>query len=130
MILEFFQIKVSESELRKKLKTKPFGTHIINVLTINETYGIQAKIQFWSLEELKNYLKHEKIPCITLVWTEHLANWSNACMHAVVVCGYDDDHVIVNDPYFENQDFYIPFHDFINAWQVNDGLVTIFKKIS
>jgi ABC-type bacteriocin/lantibiotic exporter with double-glycine peptidase domain len=60
MVLEFFNKTVAESELRTKLKTKPFGTHIINVLSINQIYGIQTKIEFWSLEELKAHLA-EKI---------------------------------------------------------------------
>ncbi|MBN1352471.1 C39 family peptidase [candidate division KSB1 bacterium] len=69
MLLEFFNIKVSEAELRTKLKTKPSGTHIINILSLSEIYSIYAKIEFWSLEELKTYLNDNKIPCIVLVWT-------------------------------------------------------------
>jgi len=129
MLLEFFNIKVSESDLRLRLKTKPFGTHIINILSLGESYGIQAKIEFWSLEELKAYLNNYKVPCIALVWTEHFAHWKQNCLHSVVVIGYNDESVIINDPNFEEKDYYIPFNDFISAWQVNDGLVVILRKI-
>jgi len=29
---------------------------------------------------------------------------------------------------FELKEFYVLFEDFINAWQVNDGLAATFKK--
>ena len=128
MVLEFFNKTVAEAELRTKLKTKPFGTHIINILSINQIYGIQAKIEFWSLEELKAHLAKFKTPVVALVWTEHLAHWKHGCLHSVVVVGFDNEHVIINDPNFDEKDFYIPFEDFINAWQANDGLAVIFEK--
>lgn len=128
MVLEFFNKTVGESELAVKLKTKPFGTHIITILSMNQIYGIKAKIEFWSLEELKAHLAKFKTPVITLVWTEYLAHWIHGCLHSVVVVGFDNEHVIINDPNFDEKDFYIPFEDFINAWQANDGLAAIFFK--
>lgn len=128
MVLKFFDISVDESELRTKLKTRFFGTHIINILFIKETYGIEAKIEFWSLEELKTHLDKFRTPCLALVWTEHLAHWKQACIHSVLVIGYDNEHVIINDPNFEEKDFYILYEDFISAWQVNDGLMVTFKQ--
>ncbi len=129
MMLEFFSIKVSESELRLQLKTKPFGTHIINILTINdEPYGIHSAIEFWSLTELKNYLETSKTPCIVTLWTEFLNHWNSECLHAVVVHGFDDKHVIINDPNFGQKEFYIPFEPFLNSWQINDGLVILLKR--
>jgi ABC-type bacteriocin/lantibiotic exporter with double-glycine peptidase domain len=128
MILEFFNKPVAESDLRKQLKTKPFGTHIINVVSLKEFYGIEAKIEFWSLEELKTHLNSSRIPCIALVWTEYFAHWKQNCLHSVIVIGYSNEHVIINDPIFDEKEFLVPFDDFINAWQANDGLVVIFKK--
>lgn len=128
MILEFFNQPAAESDLRKQLKTKPFGTHIINVFSLKEIYGIQAKIEFWSLEELKIYLHTTRTPCIALVWTEYLAHWKQNCLHSVIVIGYDNEYMIINDPNFDKNEFLIPFDDFINAWQINDGLVVSFKK--
>jgi|GEM_PF-7123394 len=47
MVLEFFNKTVAEAELRTKLKTKPFGTHIITILAINQIYAIaQRFLQF------------------------------------------------------------------------------------
>ncbi|MBN1352470.1 hypothetical protein JXJ21_23935 [candidate division KSB1 bacterium] len=50
-------------------------------------------------------------------------------MHSVVVNGYNDEYMIINDPNFDEKEYYIPFNDFINAWQLNDGIVVILKKI-
>jgi len=129
MVLEFFGIAVSESALRAKLKTRPFGTHVINILTINdEPYGLETAIEFWSLEQLKAYLAKYKTPCIVTVWTEFLMHWNTACLHSVIVNGYDDEHVIINDPNFDEREFYIPYEDFLTTWQLNDGLVLTFKR--
>lgn len=126
MVLEFFNKTVAEAELRTKLKTKPFGTHIINVLSLKEIYGIQATIEFWPLEELKAHLAKFKTPVIALDWTEYLAHWKQNCLHSVVVVGFNNEHVIINDPNFDEKEFLIPFDDFINAWQTNDGITLIF----
>ena len=129
MVLEFFGINVAESELRAKLKTKPFGTHVINVLLLNtEHYGIEAALEFLSLKQLTDHLEKQKAPCIATVWTGFLEHWSSECSHAVVVHGFDNEHIIINDPNFDEQEFYIPFDNFLNAWQINDGLAIIFRK--
>lgn len=124
MVLEFHSIVMREAELRAKFKTKSYGTHIVNLLNLNhESYGIQTKIDFWSIAELKEFLQKFQTPCITLIRTEFLKHWESKCSHAVVVVGFDDEHIIVNDPYFDEKEFRIPFDDFTNAWQINDGVV-------
>ncbi|MDW7680863.1 MAG: cysteine peptidase family C39 domain-containing protein [bacterium] len=129
MMFEFFGIKVSESELRKKLKTKSFGTHVINIINItDEDYGIHTDIEFWSLTELKYYLKTFKRPCMVMLWTEHLTHWDIDCLHSVIVNGFDDNNVIINDPYFNQDEFHIPFEAFLKSWQLNDGLVILFHR--
>lgn len=129
IMLEFFGIKMSESELRLKLKTKHFGTHVINIFSINdEPYGIYSAIEFWSLNQLKAYLETYKTPCIVTLWTEYLDHWDSECLHSVVVHGFDDKHIIINDPNFEQKEFYVPFEHFLNSWQINDGLVILFKR--
>lgn len=129
MMLEFFKITVSESELRILLKTKSFGTHLFNSLILNDKdYQIRVAIQYWSLEELKVFLEKEKTPCIVPVWTEFLAHWDCPCLHTVIVNGIKDEQIIINDPYFEEKEFLIPTEDFLNSWQINDGLVITFKR--
>ena len=45
-----------------------FGTHIINVLKINDEHcEIKAAIEFWSLNQLKDHLAKYKAPCIVTV---------------------------------------------------------------
>ena len=129
MMLDFFGINLPESNLILTLKTKPYGTHIINILNINnEKYEIYSAIEFWSLDELLAYLKKNRTPCIVPVWTDFLDYWDSECLHSVVVHGYDEKNILINDPFFEKKEFVVPIDDFINAWQINDGLAIIFKK--
>ena len=62
------------------------------------------------------------ILCIVIVWTEFLNDWDGGNLHSVIVHGYDDQHFIINDPFFKNKEFYVAIDDSNNAWQINDGL--------
>ena len=65
MILDFFGTTFSESDLRLTLKTKPFGTHLINILNINDKdFKIRSTIEFWSLVELLSHLEKNHSPCM------------------------------------------------------------------
>ena len=50
-------------------------------------------------------------------------------LFTLIVHRFDDENIIINDPYFSEKEFHIPFESFLNAWQINDGLVIIFKSL-
>jgi ABC-type bacteriocin/lantibiotic exporter with double-glycine peptidase domain len=130
MLLEFHGIAVSERTLCKQLSTKSFGTYPLDVLTLNKTPpGIQARIDFWSLNELLAYIAKNKVPCIVPLWTGPLDYWDGNYPHAVLVTGFDDDRITLNDPFFDENEFNVSIDSFVEAWYLYDGLViTITKK--
>jgi len=63
-----------------------------------------------------------------LVDTSVLEYWDTSAAHVLVVIGYDEDNMIVNDPYFENQEIKIPKTIFIQAWSVFQNLMVMINK--
>lgn len=81
-----------------------------------------------TLSAITNYLEKEKIPVIALVDTSPLDYWKLSTAHVLVVVGFDEEHIIVNDPYFETQEIKIPITIFMEAWSVFQNLMVIIKK--
>ena len=46
----------------------------------------------------------------------------------VVFVGFDDEHILVNDPYFEDKEIEVPKRDFMNAWSANDYIAILILR--
>ena len=60
-----------------------------------------------TMDELYSYLTSGK-PCIVLIRTDQLPYWTYATDHAVLVVGFDEQAVYVNDPAFEHAPQRVP----------------------
>lgn len=67
------------------------------------------------MDELFGYLTNGR-PCIALVRTAQLPHWTYATDHAVLVVGFDERAVYINDPAFEHAPQPVPRVDFELAW--------------
>ena len=114
MICAHLGTEISEAELRKLMKTKPSGTAPANVAFLSDL-GFRVRFFSSSLSELRELIEGG-IPVIVLLWTESLSYWSDACMHSVVVTGFEEEAVLVHDPVFSNHPIQIPFDPFEMAW--------------
>jgi len=131
MLLNFLGISIEEATLRNLLASNKKGTSAVNVLMLNASIPeIKADVYQSSLTQLQNYLEAQRQPCIVGVETIHLLHWNNrGGLHAIVVHGFDDNCVFVNDPYFDDEEFRIPFQEFLLAWaQTGNVLITIEKR--
>ena len=75
-----------------------------------------------------NYLEKDKIPVIAFVDTSPLNYWKLSAAHVLVIVGFDEENIIVNDPFFEKQEIKIPITIFMEAWSVFQNLLIIIKK--
>lgn len=125
MALDYIGYSVAYRHLLKRLDVKPFGTPGRNLKNLT-TLGVQVTYREGSLAEIKSYLQNN-IPCIVLVRTADLAYWSYSTDHAVVVVGFDNTSIYVNDPAFETHPHIIPETEFELAWMLFDyryGIIT------
>ena len=67
-------------------------------------------------------------PVIVLVRTMFLDYWQSDVAHAVVVVGYDEQHILINDPVFSNAPQRASESGFLAAWGEFDYLCGIIKK--
>lgn len=118
MLLDFIGRPVAYRRLLKLLGITPFGTPARRVVNLAK-WGLQVTYARGSLAELEALIEHGQ-PGIVFVRTEHLPYWSFSTDHAVVVVGFDEQSVYVNDPYFEKAPQAIPRGDFYLAWMVFD----------
>ena len=120
MILAHLGQKIDYSQLLQLLNVQPYGAPAGNIqrliqLNFKVTYsqtdmsGLEAMLQ-------------QGHPVIVFARTGELPHWSYSTDHALVVVGYDDDNVFVNDP-DRNKDevpITVPRGDFELAWLERD----------
>lgn len=68
------------------------------------------------------------IPVIVLVNTMFLDYWQADMAHAIVVVGYDDQHLLINDPEFDNSPQQATPTGFLAAWGEFDFLTAMINK--
>ncbi|MCX6049272.1 MAG: C39 family peptidase [Chloroflexi bacterium] len=118
MTLVYLNKRISYNQLHKLLKVKAFGTpghHLHHLATLK----LQVIYREGTIDEIKAHLLRGT-PCIALVRTADLDYWSYTTDHALVVVGFDEQTVFVNDPAFEAYPLSIPIKQFELAWMAFD----------
>lgn len=131
MLLDYHGIfGVSEAELRRILKTKAHGTHLFNLLFLKDEkrWNLDVEISEGSLDTLFAAISLHKIPVITFVNTASLPHWDEMAYHVVLVVGYDEESVIINDPFFDENELQVPIANFLKAWGKNASYMVVIKK--
>ncbi|MDZ7362841.1 MAG: cysteine peptidase family C39 domain-containing protein [candidate division KSB1 bacterium] len=131
MLLDYHGIAgVSEAELRRILKNKSHGTHLFNLLFLQDEkrWGLDVEISKGSPNELFATISIHKIPVIVFVNTASLPHWDEMAYHVVLAVGYDEEFVIVNDPFFDEKEIQVLMENFIKAWGKNDNYMVVIKK--
>jgi ABC-type bacteriocin/lantibiotic exporter with double-glycine peptidase domain len=118
MVLSHLGMIIAYEELLKLLKVKSFGAAGQNLKYLS-SLGVNVVYREGSLSELKQHLE-AGFPCVVLVRTAELSYWSYSTDHAVVVVGFDDDYIFVNDPAFDLAPVAVPVTEFELAWMFFD----------
>ncbi len=131
MMLDYHGISdVSEAELRRILKTKPKGTHLINLLFLKDEkrWNLDIELSQSTPAELFATISTVQVPVIVFVDTAYLPHWDEAAAHVVLVVGYDEENIIINDPIMDDKELRIPATMFFNAWGKNQYYMIVIKK--
>jgi ABC-type bacteriocin/lantibiotic exporter with double-glycine peptidase domain len=133
MLLHFLGEKIEEATLRSLFGTTTKGTAAINILMLNASLPeMKVELHHSSLADLQRYLETKLHPCIVGLRTSTLPHWKGRdCLHAVVVHGFDDVHIFLNDPYFDEAEFPVTIAAFMRAWSaVGNIAITMERKAS
>ena len=124
MVLAYWGHQQSEAELAELLGTRSFGTPISNVARL-QAQGYRVDFGSLTTAELKAYLLANK-PVMARVWTAMLDYWSaEITSHVVVVVGFDETHVYLNDPALIQAPQLTLWDSFLAAWAEFDETAVV-----
>ena len=126
MVLSYLGHKISETSLATKLETTALGTPGNRLLRLNSS-ALLVEFAPLTLPLIYNQLDNAT-PVIGLVRTGFLDYWQADMAHAVIVVGYDDQHLLLNDPDFDDAPQRATEIGFMAAWGEFDFLAAIIKS--
>ncbi|MDM8521373.1 C39 family peptidase [Anaerolineales bacterium HSG6] len=130
MVLAYWGHTVSEADMVKVLGTKVFGTPISHIKRLKKL-GYRVDFGSLTLEQLKLSL-NQGVPVIVQLWTTMLSywNWISDSSHVVVVIGFDETYIYLNDPAFYNAPQQVLWDSFLAAWAEFDETSAIITPIT
>jgi uncharacterized protein YvpB len=118
MLLIYQGQSVDYSRLLSKLKIKSFGAPASHIRLLAE-WNLSVAYSVTDMAGLISLLQ-QGVPVIVFVQTGELPYWTYTTDHAVVVVGFDDAQLYVNDPAFDDAPIGVPRGDFELAWLERD----------
>jgi len=115
MLLHHLGDERPEEEIRTLLGCTTFGTFIQSLYQVTRL-GYRVAVRYSTWQELQHYLDHDQ-PVLVGVRTAFLDDWLRDCPHAVVVVGYDEKNVYLNDLYFDQAPQQTSRSSFLKAWR-------------
>ncbi len=126
MVLSYLGQEISEAKLASRLGTTELGTPGNRLLRLSSS---SLHVDFGPLTLPLIYDRlNDGTPIIILVRTLFLDYWQDDMAHAIVVVGYNDQHLLVNDPEFDKAPQQATPTGFLAAWGEFDYLSAIIRK--
>lgn len=118
MVLAFFGIARTETEVMKECDTTELGTTTIKLSTAAYKFGLKSSpLKNAKMEYLRNELKNGR-PVIVLLDPSHLYGGISGFGHFIVIVGFSDEEIIYHDPdVTEGEYMHIDGVTFQNAWE-------------
>jgi len=126
MVLSFWGEEVTEARLIQDLGTKRYGTRISNVERLRDK-GYDVLVGPLTRSDLESYITSGQ-SVIARVWTPMLDYWDAVTSHVVVVVGYNDDFVFLNDPAMATAPIPVLWDAFLAAWAEYDETAVVLAK--
>ena len=118
MVLAQLSHEIDYPYLLELLKIKSYGAPASNIRLL-ESLGLTVVYSKTDLVGLEAMLQQGH-PVIVFVRTGELPYWTYNTDHALLVVGYDESHLYVNDPHRSEAPIAVPCSDFELAWLERD----------
>lgn len=129
MVLEYYGDRRSETELITRLECTPFGTTAEATRGVSDL-GYEVEVAYSTFEEIQIHIASRR-PLVAFLRTGALDYWSSDAPHAVLVIGYDDQFVYLDDPFFDVAPQKSSLPSFQRAWwKAKNRMCVIRPKIA
>ena len=126
MTLDFLGLPLPYADLINLLRVKSFGAPASNIRLL-EQLSLTVSYQVTNMAGLEALLASGQ-PVIVFVRTGDLPYWNYQTDHALVVVGFDEGYIFVNDPYFAEAPIAVSRGDFELAWLERDYFYAIISR--
>jgi ABC-type bacteriocin/lantibiotic exporter with double-glycine peptidase domain len=121
MALAWLEISVSQHELNRLFDLTPVGVPLSRLKRL-ERYKIKVTIQKnGDLPQLLQCID-EGIPPLVFIHTGQLSYWQEDTQHVILMSGYEDRDLWVNDPAFPEGPQRIQADELMLAWDEFDNI--------
>jgi len=128
MILGHYGEQRTEAELIALLGCTPFGTTAEAVRCVVQL-GYEVQVIYSTFEGLQNHVAAGWL-VIVFLRTGALEYWAADVPHAVVVIGYNEEFVYLDDPYFESAPQKATIASFRRAWWRTKNRMAVIRPMS
>ena len=126
MVLAHLGHSVPYVKVLRELKVKSYGAPASNIKLLVR-WNLTVTYSISDMAGLETLLT-EGHPVIVFLRTGELPYWQINTDHAVVVVGYDDKNIYVNDPYFDHTPIAVSRGDFELAWLERDYFYALISE--
>jgi ABC-type bacteriocin/lantibiotic exporter with double-glycine peptidase domain len=127
MVLSYLNHQINYPQLLDLLKIRPYGAPAGNIRLL-ENQNLTVTYQVTDMAGMEAMLKSGN-PVIVFMRTSELPYWDYATDHALVVVGFDESNIYINDPYFDNAPITVPRDEFELAWLERDYYYATITKV-
>jgi len=119
MVLDYLGIGISQAALNRLLGLTSIGTPYSNIRRLT-ALGVKVNIHSGDENDLRAAIDNS-MPPVAFVKTGDLPYWQGNTSHAVLLVGYDDEAVYINDPIFASAPQRVGWDEFMLAWDHLDN---------
>ena len=125
MVLQHIGVETTQSRLNRLFGLTGIGAPYSNIRRLDQL-GIQVKVAAGDEPTIRSAIDRNQ-PVIVFVKTGDLLYWPDNTSHAIVVVGYDEEYVFLNDPMFADAPKRSGWNEFMLAWSEQDHMLALVR---
>ena len=126
MVLQHIGVETTQSRLNRLFGLTSIGAPYSSIRRLDQL-GIQVTVAAGDDSTIRSAIDRNQ-PAIVFVKTGDLPYWSDNTSHAIVIVGYDDENIFLNDPVFSDAPIRCEWSEFMLAWSEQDYMLTLLEK--